>query len=135
MSDAPQQPQREPSRPLSEISHLFLSNIRDRQTNGTPRPVRKGPPKASEQSIDQPIKPKATIDLTPEEFAQVYGTPVEKTDCKPNVTAVIAAHLNGRQVDRAREYAAHMAEQHGRVGLIEVDAWEFRVMLFERGIN
>ena len=46
---------------LSEISHLFLSSIRDRQLpDGSPRPQRTPPSDA-------------TIDLTPEEFARVYG--------------------------------------------------------------
>src|SRR5205823_3512448 len=62
MSDA--QPNK-PKGPLSEISHLFLSSVRERQTNGAPRPVRKPPappavPATPSDSID---------DLTPEEYA------------------------------------------------------------------
>src|SRR5947199_7979455 len=53
-----------PKRTLSEISHLFLSSVRERQTGGATRPVRK-PPSAS-RDLD--------ADLTPEEFAQVLGT-------------------------------------------------------------
>ena len=57
MSDQPPQKKRS----LTEISHLFLSSIRDRQNDGSQRPQRTPPP--SDQSID----------LTPEEFASVYG--------------------------------------------------------------
>jgi hypothetical protein len=131
---------KDPQRPLSEISHLFLSSIRDRQTNGASRPVRKPPTNtpangpATGAVPAKPIEPAHSIDLTPEEFAQVYGggQPIDREENRPNVTAVIAAHLNGRQVDRVREYAAHLASAHGRIGLIELDASEFRLMLFER---
>jgi hypothetical protein len=121
---------KDPNRPLSEISHLFLSSIRDRQTNGAARPVRKPP--GSTQA--KPAAPNHSIDLTPEEFAQVYGGAAasEREENLPAVTAVIAAHLNGRQIDRVREYAAHLSATHGRIGLIELDASEFRMMLFER---
>jgi hypothetical protein len=121
---------KDPNRPLSEISHLFLSSIRDRQTNGAARPVRK-PPTLGQS---KPAAPNHSIDLTPEEFAQVYGgaESSEREENRPQVTAVIAAHLNGRQIDRVREYAAHLSATHGRIGLIELDASEFRLMLFER---
>ena len=48
----------DPKRPLSEISHLFLSEIRARQPGG-PRPMRVAPPKGEDVSVD----------MTPEEFA------------------------------------------------------------------
>jgi len=127
---------KDPNRPLSEISHLFLSSIRDRQTNGAARPVRKPPATgaASGQTPGNAGDPVHSIDLTPEEFAQVYGgaESSDRDEHRPEMTAVIAAHLNGRQVDRVREYAAHLSSTHGRVGLIELDSSEFRLMLFER---
>ena len=119
---------------LSEISHLFLSSVRDRQTGGAPRPLRKPPGTP---------RPDLTVDLTPEEFAHVSG----ETDAshapavsdEPRlapVTAILGTHLNGRLFDRVKEYAAHLCtSQVARVGLIEVDAAEFRVMLFERSIS
>ena len=117
-----------PKRPLSEISHLFLSSVRDKQTGNAPKPVRKPPTP----------RPDISIDLTPEEFAQVFAEQeaaaqmATNRTAAPKVAAVIGAHLNGRLFDRVKEYASHLADQHGRVGLIEVDASEFRVMLFER---
>src|SRR5258707_918517 len=48
-------------------------------------------------------------------------------------TAVIAGHLTGTQLDRARQYARHLAARDGRIGLIELDASEFRLMCFEAG--
>lgn len=135
MSDLP------PKKPsLSEISHLFLSSIRDRQLpDGSPRPHRKPPTDVS-------------IDLTPEEFARVYGgaadaaapnddgagdaatpppAPPEVQRRPVPVSALVSAHLNGKQFDRVKEYARHLADRVGRIGLIELDASELRLMCFE----
>ena len=118
MLDDGQKPKK---RSLSEISHLFLSSVRDRQTDGAQTPRRKPPRRTDE-----------TVDLTPEEFAQVYG---DKPSTEPKrkqvpIAAVIGAHLNGRQFDRVKEYARHRAVG-GRVGLIELDASELRLMCFD----
>ena len=122
MPDDAQDPRKKKS--LSEISHLFLSSVRDRQTNGAKPPQRTPPPHDE------------SIDLTPEEFAQVYGSaqPVTEPQRKSvPVTALISAHLNGKQFDRVKEYARHLASRSGRVGLIEADASELRLMCFEPG--
>ena len=153
MSD--HEPIPDPKKTLSEISHLFLSSIRDKQTNGSPRPQRKAPgpvaPDASDAAAPQPAgqeKPgprtDLSVDLTPEEFAQVYGGvagdeagKVSADEPAPRkavpVSAVVASHLNGKQFDRVKEYARHLASQVGRVGLIELDASELRLMCFEPG--
>jgi len=88
------------NRPLSEISHLFLSSIRDAASNGMPRPQRT-PPKAN-----------VSMDLTPEEYAQVFGaeaqtegTPAQHLDESERIapiTAIIGAHLSGSQFDRVK---------------------------------
>ena len=109
-------------RSLSEISHLFLSSVRDRQTGGASQPKRTPPTDVS-------------IDLTPEEFARVYGqgeARASESQHKPvPISAVIAAHLNGTQFDRTKQYARSLAARMGRVGLIELDASELRLMCFE----
>ncbi len=138
MSEQPPQ-----KRSLSEISHLFLSSVRDRQTNGAPRPQRTPPgaaqptPPASQPGQAAP-NTNMSIDLTPEEFAQVFGErdPAALEQSAPaarpaQVTAVIGTHLNGKQFDRVKEYARHLAAQGARIGLIELDASEFRLMCFE----
>lgn len=119
MLDDGQKPKK---RSLSEISHLFLSSVRDRQTDGV-QPPRRKPPARTDQ----------TIDLTPEEFAQVYGPkpPGDPKRKQVPVAAVIGAHLNGKQFDRVKEYARHRAANGGRVGLIELDASELRLMCFD----
>ena len=44
----------EPSKEsLREISHLFLSNVRDLAGNGMPRPQRTPPPKQQQQQQQQ----------------------------------------------------------------------------------
>ncbi|MGH7214627.1 MAG: hypothetical protein ACREIT_07685, partial [Tepidisphaeraceae bacterium] len=134
MSDQPPKP----NRPLSEISHLFLSSVRDRQTDGTPRPQRI-PPRlrhaagGDAQHAPHPASRDVSIDLTPEEYAQVFGGEVEdQTVCRARaVSALVTSHLNGKGFDRAKEYARHLAARAGRVGLIELDAAEFRLMCFD----
>ena len=158
----------DPKKTLSEISHLFLSSIRDKQTNGTPRPTRTPPQSqsaAQEQEHAAPHVPPPphqglparepggpwsgmNIDLTAEEMAQVShaapGAPAdaspapapERTPKYPPVSAVIGAHLNGKQFDRVKDYARNLAGQvGGRIGLIELDASEFRLMCFEPGMS
>jgi hypothetical protein len=111
---------------LSEISHLFLSSVRDNATGGF-RPKRL-PPGAPRSDV--------SVDLTPEEYAQVFGNSPRRDDPEKAavapVRAVISAHLNGKQFDRVKEYARHLAVGGKRIGLIEVDASEFRVMCFDR---
>jgi hypothetical protein len=116
----------QPKKSLSEISHLFLSSVRDNATGGV-RPKRL-PPGAP--------RPDVSVDLTPEEYAQVFGNSHRNDDREKAavgpVCAVISAHLNGKQFDRVKDYARHLAAGGKRVGLIEVDASEFRVMCFDR---
>ncbi|OLD58684.1 MAG: hypothetical protein AUI33_17330 [Ignavibacteria bacterium 13_1_40CM_2_61_4] len=132
-------PDHDPKKTLTEISHLFLSSIREKQTNGAPRPTRTPP--APEQGLParEPGGPWSGmhIDLTADEMAQVSSRP-DAAHAQPvtrSVSAVIAAHLNGRQLDRVKDYARNLAGQvGGRIGLIEVDATEFRLMCFEPGM-
>ncbi|CAN5382692.1 hypothetical protein BH09PLA1_BH09PLA1_23280 [soil metagenome] len=139
MADQPKNPDPK-QQSLSDISHLFLSSVRDRQTGGAPRPQRT-PPTSRENRTELPV------DLTPEEFAQVIGAnegeipgasksnqrEQESPDRLPPISAVVAPHLNGHQRDRVREYAAHLCKSGERIGLIEIDAAEFRVSCFELG--
>ena len=109
-------------RPLSEISHLFLSSVREVQTGGSAPPLR------------TPPLTDMTADLTPEEFTHMCGAPGSAADSHRNcvpVTAVIAAHFNGKQFERAKQYARHLASQVGRIGMIELDGSELRLMSFE----
>ncbi len=122
---------------LSEISHLFLSSVRDNATGGI-RPKRLPP---GDRGLDHPPQspnPNLSIDLTPEEYARVYGTSESASDTdaaeRPPVgavSAVICSQFNGHQFDRVKEYARHLASGGERIGLIEVDAAECRLMCFE----
>ena len=124
---------------LSEISHLFLSSVRDNATGGV-RPKRLPPGAPRENIPHQPLKPQpdnVSVDLTPEEFAQVYGHQPSAHRDRPAirpVSAIIGSHLNGSQFDRVKQYARHLAADGKRIGLIEADAGEFRVMCFDRGV-
>jgi len=110
---------------LRDISHLFLSSVRDKAMNGAAKPNRVPPGKKMDVSID----------LTPEEFARICsGTPADtllNPVRKVPVTAILASHLNGTQFDRVKQYARSLSSRVGRIGLIELDASEFRLMSFE----
>jgi hypothetical protein len=137
MPDQPKQPQS-----ISEISHLFLSTVREKQTGSAPRPVRVPPPSQNIGHSKMEDSPMSSIDLTPEEYAQVSGQaelgerePGEGAAPIPPVTAVIAQHLNGRAPERVRDYARHLAANGERIGLLEVEAGEIRLMCVERSIE
>lgn len=122
--------QPKPDRTLSEISHLFLSSVRERQTSGAPRPLRRPPGNASapEPGGD------GDVALTAEEFARVAGDPESPAAVDPPVapvSALLAAHLGPRQLQRSQEYAAHLAGGGQRVALIEIDSSEFRLWCIE----
>lgn len=109
-------------RTLTEISHLFLSSVRDRQTGGAPRPTRRPPPVSD-----------VSIDLTPEEFAEVFAP--HDTDALPPVapvTAVIGSHLGADQHQRVRQLAQTLAAGGRRIGLIELDTTRARLCCFEQ---
>jgi hypothetical protein len=138
MSDDGQKPKK---RSLSEISHLFLSNVRDRQTDGAQPPLRTPPPAQWTPPQAGPQMPRTdeSIDLTPEEFARMYGgggaepapAPAEPRRKVVPVSAIVGAHLNGKQFDYVKQYARHRATAVGRVGLIEIDGSELRLMCFD----
>lgn len=120
---------------LSEISHLFLTSIRERQ--GGPRPVRRPPmpPQPQMQVVAETALP-----LMPEEVASVAemvdaksptANPHREESRIAPVTAVIAAHLGATQIDRVRQYARHLSSTGQRIGLIEIDAGEFRLRCFD----
>ena len=144
-------------RPLSEIGHLFLSSVRERHMGGSPAPQRTPPgqtppPAVPAGDAGRAFEPAGdadlsddSIDLTPEEYAEVFGAaapstpasdapPEEHTGPARPITAVIAGHLTGEQLERTCQYARHLAARVGRVGLIELDASEFRLMCFEPGV-
>jgi hypothetical protein len=116
-----------PNRPLSEISHLFLSNIRKRQTAGASMPRRTPPP---------PLRPSRSDELSEEEMALV-GAPAAPSDGiqLPPVSAVIAGHLNGKATEQTRRLARHLAAAGQRVGLMELDGSELRLLRYQRTDN
>jgi hypothetical protein len=124
----------EPKQTLSEISHLFLSEVRERQTSGTARPTRIPPQRRNDVSVD----------LTPEEFANAaeaqdaapIGQPAELPPtpaATPRVSIVLGSHLGDHPAQWARQYARHVASTVGRVGLIEADGSELSICCFEHG--
>ncbi len=113
---------------LSEISHLFLSSVRERQTRGAPRPQRRAP---ELQPDITPTTLEAEADLTPEEIARVVEHPHPSAGESGNIAAILGSHLGARQIELALEYAAQIAQTAQRVGLIEIQAGALRVWTFE----
>jgi len=101
-------------RTLSEISHLFLSDVRDRHTGGAPRPQRVPPGQRPAAPIEPVMEP-ADPELAP----------------VPPVSAIISAHFGGGQPARVRQYARYLAGRIGRVGLIEIDGADVQITCFE----
>ena len=60
-----------PDENLREISHLFLSSIRDKAGNGAAKPQRIPPGGAAKPPATP--DPNVSLDLTPEEFARMFG--------------------------------------------------------------
>jgi hypothetical protein len=140
--------QQHPNQPHSirEIGHLFLSSVRQRHTDGRTPPVRIPPPQPTDPQSPPRMKPHNSIDLTPEEYAQVFGGAEPGTRSMdtgeadepariPPITALITLHLNGRADERVREYARHLAANGERIGVLEVDGSELRLLRFERSIQ
>jgi len=112
---------------LREIGHLFLSSIRQKQTGNAPPPRRIPPQQRAHPSVD----------LSPEELQEVVGGThcIAEGDSVPatlQISVVMASHLGQRAHERVKQYAAQLCEVEGRVGLIEIDTGEFRVMVLER---
>jgi hypothetical protein len=124
---------------LSEISHLFLSSVRENAAGPT-RPMRIPP---GGHRLAQEVSPRSSsripvsIDLTPEEYARVVSEPAESAEQPPYgaVSALICSQFNGQQLDRARQYAQHLAGAGQRVGLIVADAAEASVICFDVSSN
>jgi hypothetical protein len=125
----------DPKQTLSEISHLFLSEMRERQSPGAVRPTRIPPARREDVSID----------VTPQEFVAATGEGNEtqldaQNDAEattkaaaPRMSIVLCSHLVEQPSQRAREYARHLAATAGRVGLIEADSNEVALSCFEPG--
>src|SRR5258706_211960 len=96
MHDQPKNP-----RSLSDISHLFLSSVRERQTGTSSRPQRTPPPKSDARDARE-SRESREADLTPQEFQHVLNESNEQPSelaSVPPVRAVIASHLGSRQFD------------------------------------
>lgn len=104
---------------LSEISHLFLSSLRD--TNAAPK---RTPPPSSRAA--------ASIDLTPEELDKV--SQVDAPALAAPVTAVLASHLDDARIG-VGAYAQHLAAHNQRVGIIEIGRHKLRLSCLANGTN
>src|SRR4051794_20161386 len=90
---------------LSEISHLFLSGVRDMAQNGAQRPTR----------IPPGGKPAVSIDMTAEEFAAAQrgeALPLKDSARIGPVAAVLASHFGDDLHERVKSYARHVATTH-----------------------
>jgi hypothetical protein len=125
-------------RSLSEISHLFLSDVRSRQPGGA-RPNRIPPRQQADVSVDMsPEEFAASLEAEPHHVkpAAMRGDAGHNPEARlqsaaPKVSAVLFSHLLDQREQAVRQYARHLATQSGTVGLIEVDSAELGVSCFE----
>jgi hypothetical protein len=122
MHDQPKNP-----RSLSDISHLFLSSVRERQTGTSTRPQRTPPPKLEPRDAREADLPPGEI---PHPLKNSPETPSELCPVPP-VRAVVASHLGARQFDAVRSYARSLASSGRRIGLIWIDVSEFAILTYE----
>ncbi|HEX8322373.1 MAG TPA: hypothetical protein VF595_00545 [Tepidisphaeraceae bacterium] len=108
------------SRRLSEISHLFLSDVRKKQTGSDARPQRQ-PPGHTAGAAERDN----SVDLTPEEFASVMRPLSTEPVFKP-VRAVIAHHLGQQMQARVVDLAVALGGGEP-VGVIYADDANVRV--------
>jgi hypothetical protein len=144
----------DPKKTLSEISHLFLSEMRERQGGNSAAPNRPAriPPGKTRESAAQPnhAAPQAAprqpaqdeSEMSPAEFVRNLATDpaVAQSDNRPIpsssstaacVSVVLGSHLTDHPAEKIRQYARHLAAQCGRLGLIEADSAEFGITCLE----
>jgi len=144
-----------PKRPLSEISHLFLSSIRDQgqSDSSAPRPVRVPP--GGKKPVEVPpsqrpeARPQTSIDMTPDEFARMFDLPSAATDShrspaslmdsavkeptRASMVAMVSSEPVGDRLYRARMIASNMVAHGVRMGVLLIDQGEVRAMRLEFG--
>lgn len=121
------------SRRLSEISHLFLSDVRKKQTGGETRPHRSPPGNAAGQPTGQ-FKGDVSVDLTPEEFAQVMRPAAADAPVFKAVRAVVAHHLGEAMQERVVDLAMTLGRGNP-VGVIYADDANVRVCRVDATID
>jgi hypothetical protein len=115
---------------LSEISHLFLSEMRQRQSGPAARPSRVPPAPRSQSAAEDLIREEFAAELDSESNESLDSRQSSSTGKSTDISVVLASHLTD-QPKRVRQYARHLAAQGGRIGLIEVDGGEFIITCFE----
>ncbi len=130
-----------PSRPLSEISHLFLTSLREQAGENRAKPVRIPPGQA--RSAAPHAASNEPVDLSPEEFASVRGystSPLADESInagdvqdaqRKRITAIIGAQSNGQLHESVLAYAASLTANGLRIGLLTLDASEFKLQLVD----
>ena len=125
MIDPTNDPKQSHNRPLSEISHLFLSSLRE-QAGGPDRarPVRIPPG-------GKPLaQPRLSSDLTDAVDSDIESSSTPST--RKRVTAIVGAHFGaGSMNESVMAFSASLAGEGSRVGILWLDASEFRIQLVE----
>lgn len=141
MSDLPNNPpagSEPPRRPLSEISHLFLSSLRDNANPDRPKripPSQRKPDTESQPDSGAPMRMPNPSSAPNEndsiEESREMSSHLEPEPTRRRVTTVIAAHLNGHALERVTQYAFHLASLGQRIGLILADTGELRLQVID----
>jgi hypothetical protein len=136
----------DPKRPLSEISHLFLSELRARRPAGS-RPSRIGPQKSidpgPEAFASGPEGFASGEEMTAAEFAASLEPGPMPPEVEPasapavghfghvSASVVLSSHLLDHPGQGVRQYARHLAAEAKNVGLVEADGAQISLTWFE----
>ena len=112
------------ARRLSEISHLFLTDLRNASGHGR-EPPKRIPPGA--RNAEKP-----TIQPTPQPAANDLGADDTANFSVPPISAVIGARLGGTLLERASQYASGLADELP-VGLLVVEEGCLRLISVAQG--
>jgi hypothetical protein len=120
-------------RNLSEISRLFLSDVRDLSGEGRAPPQRVPPKRVPPASNSAPPRlPEPAISSSLEHEAGLPAIDDDADLSLPPVTALIGAKLNGTLIRRACQFASGLAGELP-VGLVVVEATEIRLVWVAQG--
>jgi hypothetical protein len=144
-------PPRKPGRSLSEISHLFLSSIRDAAGEDRRRPNRL-PPGANRSGVNRPGSEHAeaphaeglhdATDLASGMIGPMSGDELsameafdgmEDQSTRRRVTAVVTAHGDAELDDHVARFAGDLARNGARVGVVFLDSADIHIWLADAG--
>lgn len=118
---------RDNNRPLSEISHLFLSSLREQAGENRAKPVRIPPGQRAAQANEPMDLSRANSPLMDD---SIDAGDVQEIQRK-RVTAIVGPQLGSQLHESVLTFAASLSADGQRIGLLTIDASEFKLQLID----